>query len=344
LNLLAYYYVSCYVKYIGVKMDLVAELGGLALGSRMKRLSTELLRDVNNIYSYVGVKFESSWFTTFYAIYQDSPLAITEIAKRLSISHAAVNQVCKALLKEGLIAEAKDKNDERRRLVRLTQKGKDLAEKLKDTWEIINETASEIILESSFDILGAIREFEKSITHKSASERAIEKIKAKQLDEVEIIDYEPKYAKYFAQLNYEWLEKYYEIEDIDRRVLDHSQKEIINKGGYIFFAKYNGEIVGTVALMKFNDEIYELTKMAVTKKYQGKQIGKKLMIAALNFAKKADIKIVYLESDTKLVPAVNMYSKMGFVSVPLTHIHVSEYKRTNIKMEMQMSDWEYKEV
>ena len=325
-------------------MDLVAELGALALGSRMKRLSTELLRDVNNIYNYVGVKFESTWFTTFYALYQESPLAITEIAKKLSISHAAVNQICKALLKEELISEEKDKNDERRRLVKLTKKGIDTAAKLEETWRVIQEAVSDIIMESSFDMLGAILEFENSLARKTVSERAIQKIKDRQLSEIEIIDFEPKYARFFAQLNYEWLEKYFEIEDIDRRVLDHPQKEIINKDGYILLAKFNNEVVGTVALMKFEDGIYELTKMAVTKKYQGKQIGKKLMLAALNKAKKEKIKTVYLESNTKLVAAVNMYSKMGFINVPMTHIHVSEYKRTNIKMEMHMSDWEIKDI
>lgn len=325
-------------------MDLVAELGALALGSRMKRLSTELLRDVNKIYSYAGFRFESSWFTVFYALHQESTLSITEIARKLSISHAAVNQICKALLKEKLIAEEKDKNDERKRLVKLTEKGRLLAEKMDETWNVIQETVSEIIHESSFDLLGAILQFENTTSKKSVSARAIEKIKTRQLGEAEVIDFEPKYAKDFAELNYEWLTKYFELEDIDRRVLDHPQKEIINKGGYIFLAKYNNEIVGTVALMKYKEGIYELTKMAVTEKCQGKQIGKKLMLAALNKAKKIKTETVFLESNTKLVAAVNMYSKIGFINVPMTHIHVSEYKRTNIKMEMNMSNWEYKEV
>ena len=129
------------------------------------------------------------------------------------------------------------------------------------------------------------------------------------------------------------------MEDIDRRILDHSQKEVINKGGYILFAKYDEEIVGTVALMKHDENTYELTKMAVTKKCQGKQIGKRLMFSALNKAKREGIKTVFLESNTKLVPAINMYKKIGFITVPVNQGTVSEYKRSNIKMEMQMKDW-----
>jgi len=321
-------------------MDLIAELGALALGSRMKRLSNEMLKEVDKIYRYAGVDFQSQWFTTFYAIYKEEQMAITEIAKGLSISHAAVNKFCKGLLAEGLIEESKDSGDERRRLVILSAKGKSLASELEPTWASIQEAVSELILESSFDILSAIHNFEDSLAAKSLSDRAIDKIKRNQLEEVTIEDFQPKYAKYFASLNYEWLDKYFEIEEIDRRVLDHSQKEVINKGGYILFAKYKDEIVGTVALMKHDDTSHELTKMAVTEKCQGKQIGKKLMVAALNKAKDFGIRTVFLESNTKLVPAITMYKKIGFIVVPVNQGTVSEYKRSNIKMVMEMKEWE----
>jgi hypothetical protein len=47
------------------------------------------------------------------------------------------------------------------------------------------------------------------------------------------------------------------------------QEEIIDKGGMIFYAKYNDSIVGTVSLIKMNDTEFELSKMAVTDGVQG---------------------------------------------------------------------------
>jgi hypothetical protein len=53
-------------------------------------------------------------------------------------------------------------------------------------------------------------------------------------------------------LNIEWLSKYFKIEPKDELVLS-TQEEIIDKGGMIFYAKYNEVIVGTVSLLKMND-------------------------------------------------------------------------------------------
>jgi hypothetical protein len=50
-------------------------------------------------------------------------------------------------------------------------------------------------------------------------------------------------------LNIEWLSKYFKIEPKDELVLQ-SSGEIIDKGGMIFYAKYNEVIVGTVSLLK----------------------------------------------------------------------------------------------
>jgi N-acetylglutamate synthase-like GNAT family acetyltransferase len=48
---------------------------------------------------------------------------------------------------------------------------------------------------------------------------------------------------------------------------------IIQDGGAILFASLNGKIVGTVALKKEGEDIYELCKMAVDENARGKRIG-----------------------------------------------------------------------
>ena len=49
-----------------------------------------------------------------------------------------------------------------------------------------------------------------------------------------------------------------------------------------------------------------------------------------SFAKENQIKKLILFSNTKLVPAIKMYKKFGFIEVNLGS---SIYKRSNIKME-----------
>ena len=53
--------------------------------------------------------------------------------------------------------------------------------------------------------------------------------------QLKIISFEEIYAKTFYQLNIEWLEAFFFVEDFDREVLSNPKKYIIEKGGYIFF-------------------------------------------------------------------------------------------------------------
>ena len=60
---------------------------------------------------------------------------------------------------------------------------------------------------------------------------------------VEIIDFEPRYASDFKRLNVEWLEKYFTVEPIDELVLSDPSGSIIEPGGAILLARAGDEIV-----------------------------------------------------------------------------------------------------
>ena len=84
--------------------------------------------------------------------------------------------------------------------------------------------------------------------------------------EIEFIGFKKQYEKDFHDLNIDWLKTYFVVEEYDKNVLLESKKYIIDKGGYIFFAKLKKQIVGTIAFLKTEREgIFELTKMAVKK-------------------------------------------------------------------------------
>ena len=150
---------------------------------------------------------------------------------------------------------------------------------------------------------------------------------------MEIIPFSDELANHFTRLNTAWLEKYFVIEPIDKEMLGRPKQYFIDKGGHIFFAKINEDIVGTFALLKDSDSVYELSKMAVDENYQGQKIGNKLMEFCIGKARnlKADKLILY--SNTRLEPAIHLYKKFGFIEVPITH---SGYIRSNIKMELEL--------
>lgn len=151
---------------------------------------------------------------------------------------------------------------------------------------------------------------------------------------IKIIPFESQYAQDFYDLNIEWLETYFYVEDFDRDVLSNPEKYIINKDGHIFFAKLNGIVIGTVALMPTqNPLVFELTKMAVSTKFRGQYTGQKLMQHCIDFAQQSNYKALMLYSNTKLKNAIYIYRKYGFVELPLEID--SPYKRSDIKMELR---------
>jgi GNAT superfamily N-acetyltransferase len=150
---------------------------------------------------------------------------------------------------------------------------------------------------------------------------------------VSIIDYTPAHATRFRELNQAWIEHYFEMEELDHKSLGDPDNYIIAKGGHIFMAEHNGEIVGTCALIKVDDQTYELAKMAVTDKAQGLKIGRRLGEAAIRKARELGAKRVFLVSNRRLETALHLYRNLGFVEVPED---MKEYKRADIKMELAL--------
>jgi len=150
--------------------------------------------------------------------------------------------------------------------------------------------------------------------------------------EIRIIPYAPIYKENFTQLNFEWLEKYFYIEDYDREVLTNPHQYILGPGGHIYFALINEEVVGTVALINRNEEGFELSKMAVTEAHKGKRIGQKLMYACIHHAAELGIERLFLDSNRKLTPAITLYNKVGFKEIPVPKD--TPYERCNIRMEL----------
>ena len=147
---------------------------------------------------------------------------------------------------------------------------------------------------------------------------------------MKIVENKKIYLKDFILLNEAWIEKYFEIEEIDK-ILAKNPYFIIKNGGYIFSMIEREDIIGVCALINHNDGIYELARMAVSEKYQGKGYGSLLIETCMNKLKNINAKKVYLVSNTKLKRAIFLYKKYGFHT---THIGQHPmYKRANIEME-----------
>ena len=125
---------------------------------------------------------------------------------------------------------------------------------------------------------------------------------------IEIIEFQPRYARHFRDLNYEWLEEYFEIEPFDRIILNDPQKQIIRRGGFVFFARTGDEIVGTCALLKHAEKKFELAKMGVTAAHRSRGVGRQLALVAIEKARLMGADTLVLATD---------HGDWPFISIPL---------------------------
>ena len=151
--------------------------------------------------------------------------------------------------------------------------------------------------------------------------------------EVKIVSYEPKYATAFYQINKSWIDRYFKMEPKDHETLEHPEEHIINLGGVILIALANEIPAGVCALIPTSRPccMFELAKMGVDEAFRGQGIGRILCINALKTAQRMGAQKVYLESNTILKPALNLYRSLGFVEVVGGS---SPYSRSNIQMEI----------
>ncbi len=159
-----------------------------------------------------------------------------------------------------------------------------------------------------------------------------------QTSTIEILEFKPKYARHFKEINQQWLEEFFAVEPYDRIVLDDPYGEIIVHGGAVLFAAVNNEIVGTCALIRHTAAKYELAKMGVERSCRGKGIGRKLTEAAIAKARLLGAETLVLATSTSLEAANALYNSIGFHEVGLEEIGPLPYKRKSIVMRLNLTE------
>ena len=121
-------------------------------------------------------------------------------------------------------------------------------------------------------------------------------------------------APAFRDINAQWIEAMYRMEDTDRDVLDNPRERIIDRGGDILFVEAEGlGVVGACALLKTGDGRFELTKMGVLEAARGMKAGEFLLAAVIARAQALGAETLYLLSNRKSAAAIHLYEKLGFV-------------------------------
>lgn len=310
------------------------QLGPVSLGSRVRALGDRLTLQADEIYRLYGTELRPKWFPVLFSLSGESK-SVTAIAAEIGHSHPSVSKIVREMAKEGIVTEERSPEDKRRNIISLTPGGRERLEALRPQYEDVGEATKSLLAEMKQDLWQALIEFEYLLEEASLVERVRRRKKVRESSQVEIVPYRPAHREAFRALNAAWITEHFEMEAADHKALDNPQK-ILDEGGAIVVATACGEVLGVCALLKMDDPDFdmELAKMAVSSQARGKGIGWLLGRATIDKARAMGARRIYLESNTKLTPAITLYRKLGFKKILG---RPSPYERCNIQMELSVA-------
>ena len=287
--------------------DVIAELEFLALGSRLKRLAEAMQADCISVYAASGFEgVTPSQFPVLTALHRLGPQTVGALVSAVRMSQPGVSRGLTQLQDRGLVEVSTPSGDRRQRHFALSAKGEALYARMeRDIFPGVAKAAEEICGPDGNVFLEQISGLERRFVQKGLFERAV--------PQVRILDYADDLAPVFHDINAEWIETMFVLEQTDKDVLSNPRKHIIDPGGDILFAatRQNG-LVGACALKPMGDGAVELTKMGVRPAARGLKVGETLLDAVLQRAASKSLKTLFLLTSKKCEAAIHLYEKAGF--------------------------------
>lgn len=151
---------------------------------------------------------------------------------------------------------------------------------------------------------------------------------------LEIVEYHDSLASQFHDINAEWIETMFRLEQTDRDVLENPRERIVDPGGTILFvASGDLGIVGTCALQKTGATSFELTKMGVRESARGLKAGEFLLAAVIDRARSMGADPLYLLTNRRCAAAIHLYEKLGFAhDAGIMAQYGARYERCDVAM------------
>jgi DNA-binding MarR family transcriptional regulator len=305
--------------------DIIAELGAVFLGSRLKRLAERLQGDAAQIAVAAGLPVQPSQMPLLAALDRRGPLTVGEAVDLLGISQPAVTRILSRLVALGLVETSRAHRDQRQKTMALTAAGVAVMARAKAVlWPMIGAAVADLCRDVPGSLLDQVATIERALVEAPLDRRP----------GPTILEYDDSLAPDFYAINAAWIEAMFAMEDSDREVLLAPREKIIAPGGAILFAAVPGlGVVGTCALRRTGDGQFELTKMGVLEAARGRKIGDFLLAAAIERARAIGAETLYLLTNARCAPAIHLYEKAGFVHDPwVKETFGARYQRCDVAM------------
>ncbi|HWU01216.1 MAG TPA: GNAT family N-acetyltransferase [Novosphingobium sp.] len=315
--------------------DVLQDMGDLFLGSRLKRLAERLQADAARIIRAAGLAIAPAQFPLLAAVDRYGPITVTRAVEVLGVSQPVVTRTLNGLIEMGLLETTRGEADLRQKTIRLTSAGQTLMARAKPVvWPRVDAAVKALCEPLAGGFLDQIGQIEAALDRQSLEARVQAVVPALTLRPYRG-DHAPRELdEAFYRINAQWVQAMFTLEEKDIELLSHPHAQIIEKGGEILFVETpEAGIVGTCALIRMEEGVFELTKMGVSEAARGRKAGEFLLAATLERAREIGIETLYLLTNRKCAAAIHLYEKLGFEhSAQIMARYGSRYARCDVAM------------
>lgn len=309
--------------------DILSELGPVFLGSRLKRLAERMQAGAARILTDAGLPLQPAQAPLLAAL-DRSPMTVGELVETVGSSQPAVTRAAGQLVALGLVRSERGADRRQRRLA-LTAAGEAAMARIRHlVWPRVGPAVTTMLDGLSGPLLAQIAGIEAALAEHPLDARAAAIAPAG----LRIRDFEDGLAAAFREINAEWIHAMFRMEPADREVLDHPRARIVDPGGAILFVEAPGlGVVGTCALRREAEGVFELTKMGVRAAARGLKAGEFLLDATIARAAELGAGTLYLLTNSDCAAAIHLYEKNGFRHDPgIMARYGARYARCNVAM------------
>lgn len=309
--------------------DILRDLGPIFLGSRLKRLAERMQAGAARIITDAGLPLQPAQMPLLAAL-DRGPLTVGQLVEAVGSSQPGVTRAAGQLVALGLVESVRGE-DQRQRTLSLTPAGQAAMARVRLLiWPRVRQAVTEMLDGLSGPLLDQIGGIETALAARPLDTR----VGALAPGGLVIRDYDDSLAGAFYEINAEWITTMFTMEPADREVIEHPREHIIDPGGAILFVEAPGlGVIGTCALRKAADGVFELTKMAVRPAARGLKAGEYLLEATIARAFEMGAETLYLLTNTDCAAAIHLYEKNGFRhDAGIMADYGARYERCNVAM------------
>jgi len=237
--------------------------------------------------------------------HRESPIA-TDVAKELRLDRGYLSRVLRTLERRGYISKAVAEADGRQSLLSLTRKGRKLFGQLDArSQEQTGAMLGKLNSGEQRRLLDAMRSVETLLgAPRNASEPYL--LRPHQAGDMGWVVYRQGLL-YFQEYGYDQ-----DFEALAARIVADFVANFDPRFDRCWIAEKDGEIVGSVFLVKHSREVAQLRLLLVEPSARGMGIGKRLVAECIRFARQAGYRKITLWTQSELHAARHLYKKAGF--------------------------------